>query len=161
MPPHFCIGVFGTRLTCNLSRANPGNPISIRGPCKVCNEMRCSTHCLCGRRGSAHGRAAARPLPSARPRAAPLPAPVSVLQPARPVGRPAAECVAILGTQVWWTQLLRDVGNASEVSVSTLLFDHAELTNVLATKLRRQSGFRVELFVHKESFEAHPPIAFH
>ena len=165
MPPHFCIGVFGTRADCNLSRANPGGKISIRGKCKICGEKRCRTHCRCGRRNTVHGREAGRPPPEARPArhapAPPRPPAASAShapQPVAPVGRPAAVGAVVLSTTNWWTQLLADVGRASEVSLTTLVFDHPELTNVFLHRLRG-GAFELVLVVDKESFETQPPVS--
>ena len=161
MPPHFCEGIYGTHLSCKLSRTNPDGPISIRGKCKNCGEKRCRTHCRCGRHRTVHGREAGRPAPDHRPPpaapAAPA-APAQRPQPVAPVGRPAAVSAVVLSTTRWWTQLLADVGRASEVSLTTLVYDHPELTNVFLDRLRG-GAFELVLVVDRESFEAQPPVS--
>ena len=160
-PPHFCIGVYGSRVPCTLSRRNRGGPISIRGPCEHCHERRCRTHCKCGRRGELTGRSAARPAPSAQRRAAaapPPPAPaLDRAPPPRPVGRPAAASTVVLSGEAWWTQLLLDVRAASEVAVSSLVYDHPGLTAAFLEKLQAQGNFELVIVVFlfvRENFSA-------
>lgn len=52
-----------------------------------------------------------------------------------------------------------DVKSASEVSVSSLVYDHPELTKVFLLKLQNHGNFDLVLVVDKESFEAQPPHA--
>ena len=80
------------------------------------------------------------------------------MTPPAPVGRPAALGCEVLDTATWWTQLLSDVSDASEVSVSTLLYDHQGLTGILLRKLRL-GNFKVEVVVDREACEAQPPVA--
>ena len=43
-----CRGVLHTLAKCKCSRAHPGKPTSIKGPCSKCGERRCRSHCRCG-----------------------------------------------------------------------------------------------------------------
>ena len=65
----------------------------------------------------------------------------------------------MLSCDAWWTQLLVDVRSASEVALSSLVYDHLGLTNVFLHKLQNQGNFELVIVVDKESFEAQPPHA--
>ena len=86
------------------------------------------------------------------------PAP-SAQVPARPIGRPAASSTVVLSCDAWWVQLLSDVRAASQVAVSSLVFDHLGLTNIFLEKLQARGNFELVIVVDKESFEAKPPHA--
>ena len=154
MPAQCCKGDLHTGARCRLSRVRPGEAISIRGPCRKCNERRCKTHCRCGRQGTAVGRSAARPTRVVQRvlRAAPAPRPAHFA--ARPVGAPAALGFQVLSVSLWWSSLLQEVQNAaSEVLVASYVFDHPALTRALVQKLSGRGLFAVSVLVDKEQFD--------
>ena len=160
MPTHACKGVLHSGRQCTLSRAKPGQPICIRGPCDRCRESRCRTHCRCGRNGTAKGRQAGRPTSRASATAASpsavsssaTSAPASGLGLA-PVGRPAALTYTLMTIHAWWEQLIEAVSGATEVYLATLVFDHSAFTAELLRRLKGRAPFAVTLMVDKESFE--------
>ena len=133
MSSHHCIGdIHGSR--CRRSRKHRGARCSIRGPCEFCGELRCRSHCLCGRAGTATGQNAARPGTGAPPQAkakakakarvAPAVALAAPPAPHAPVGRAGALSLEVLDTIEWYGAILQQVEYASEVVLATYMFDH-------------------------------------
>lgn len=114
-----------------MSRVRPGTALQIRGPCHVCGERRCRTHCACGRGGVVSGRRAGRPCRTiVAPRVPPRTSALS------PIGRPSAASVEVLCLEAWFDSLYTDIGSAREVVLASYVFDHSGITRALVHRLR-------------------------
>ena len=158
--PLFCLGPIGCRGGCTLSKH--GKAISLRYVCpkRGCREQRCRTHCRCGRESLVAGRARARPsqspVPAARRRVSLPNAPVPV---PRPIGRPAELGLEVLTKFVWYQRLVSEVRSASEVTIASYHYDHAELQCALLRRLsERGSTFAVEVLVDRDAFLARQAV---
>ena len=147
-----CKGYFTSGRPCKASRSKPGQKVCINGSCSVCKEPRCKSHCLCGRQGTAVGRAAARPGHGVRAvdvvsAAVPTPciptAPVSVLP---------AVSVEVLEGDSWFTRLATDLRQAATVVLGSYTYDEPEIQAILERRLRSRAC-NVEIFVDKEEFD--------
>ena len=160
MPASACVGIFRSDELCTLSRANPGEAISIRGPCGTCGEMRCRTHCRCGRHGEAVGRSAGRPSAKAKAKAKTKARPTSSRTTAmeedttlalNPVGRQPGLGLEVLPVSTWWTHLLEEVQPARSIVLATYMFDHTALHTRLLACLR--GGAVLTVLVDREAFQ--------
>ena len=159
-----CRGIVHTVIPCDLAPRNPGQPVSIRGPCAFCGERRCRTHCRCGRRGTATGQNRARPNPlakavakakaKAKAKAGPVPPPAHV---PGPVGHPPSLAVDVLPPAEWYSQMLTCVMTAYLVVIGSYQYDHGPLTDLLLRRLSRPDAFELVLLVDRECYGQRTP----
>ena len=146
-----CKGHFGSGRPCKASRSKPGQQVCIKGPCSVCNEPRCKSHCRCGRDGTAVGRAAARPGHGAQKFG--VPAVVSRSAPPTASGsRLPSLDVEVLEGDVWFARLAEDIRQAASVVIGSYTYDEPEIQTALERRLRSRAC-DVEVFVDHEEFD--------
>ena len=143
-----CRGVIHTGAACRLSRAHPGQAISIRGTCIRCVERRCRSHCRCGRQGTAVGLQAGRPGAG--------PAPIHVVPPVAvpgPVGAPNNLAVEVLPTLAWFRKMIFEISVADEVLISSLMMDYKPLVDELLRRLGGHAAFEAAIMVDRQAFQ--------
>ena len=145
-----CKGVIHTNQKCRLSRDGSGNPMQVK-KCGVCKEIRCRTHCRCGRNHTAVGRRAPRP------RATPVQAlpQLAVCQSAScaPVGRPATTEVKVLVNQEWMQSALEEIRQASGVDLAMCVFDSQQILQALLSRLKDRTQFSCSIVVDQSSYD--------
>jgi hypothetical protein len=172
--PYYCEGPLaggGCRLGARGGRA------SIKGKCKHdarCAEKRCASHCKCARmgwrKGACSGRprgaallAAANALPKAKAKAkaqakASAALPLAV-PPRPPIERTLKTDVKKLLIVEWYRQMLADSRKASEVLVSSYMYDHPDLQQLLLRRLqgKAQKPFELTVLLDMASYNGQLP----
>ena len=149
--------------TCKLAprREPKGSTCILSKPCPDCAEWRCRAHCLCGRGGKI-GDGSKMPR-SARPTApssdVAVAAPQPVLPIVKPAGRQSLPNPQKLGNKEWWGEVVAAVQDASEVELSSYMYDHPQLHKTLALrmKMKDQSPIRVRMCLDREAFHSGTP----
>ena len=159
MPPAECEGEFPSGRPCTLGK-NGKVQLHGSGKCKKCHEKRCRSHCRCARTGISRGRARRRARANravlARAKVAARPPPLASPPPIAPlavVGRPAALNCEVCDRATWWSRILEEVEQASNVVLASLAFDHTDLHSCLVRRLRGRRPLALTVLVDKESFE--------
>jgi hypothetical protein len=151
-----CLGELPSKARCTLGKG--GNPIFIPGRCKRCTEKRCRTHCKCGRKGTAKGRSAGRPKPTAKAKARagprnPDPPAVARSAPAPSPRPPMMPTVAVYPRNMWQPKALEQVRFAEEVLYATYLYDDPYFHNVFLERLRSRGRFHLHLLVDQQAYQ--------
>ena len=154
-------------ILCSLGKN--GEPSIRSKACDKCGELRCKTHCKCGRQGTATGRNAPRlsalAAPKAIAKAAPAPQPKAKAKAAsapqlkaKAQARPDADAQAQLGEPdihadgEWFDNFLGKLGSTSEVYASAMIIDDPQFCNGLAAELRKTRGFKLTLVVDRQHY---------
>ena len=144
-----CLGPLKGNLKCTRARNGSGNAIFLNKNCLVCGEQRCRFHCKCGRlkeSGESQGRSAPRgraPRPAAKPKPAPVPVQA-------PVGRASAESCKLLTNSDWHQSLRADVASATQVELSSYMYNNLELHKALLKRLKDKTRFSLAVYVDSE-----------
>ena len=158
--PQFCKGFFPSEQPCDESTVAFGERATISGPCAICGERRCRSHCACGRAGTAVGRNAPRggesrralsqtQAPPAVPEEIGLPQAVALL-----VGRPAHLSVEMPDEHSFFQDVMIEVRAGEEVFASTFMYDDPKLHDILLSRLgNSRREFKFELIVDRQATE--------
>ena len=155
---------------CTLHSTQPGMPKTVSVACWYCGEWRCANHCRCARESIPDGRkprrysSAAVAAPKAKAKAAAQ----GVVRPRqqarvgveaevlRAVGRPSLPSCELVDLSQWWSKLVAEVGEASEVELATYMFDDEMLFEVLLQRLNSRR-ISMNLYIDTEMLAGQVP----
>ena len=138
-----------------------GDKCSISKNCKDCKEQRCASHCKCKRDGLRLGRSAPRAKGAIAISKAPVMqvaqshshAWVSRLRSGNLLPLPIQD-PEYFNDGAWVKRLCIDINQAADsVVLAFMCIDNAAVCAALATRLRRNLSFRVEIFVCKSAHD--------
>ena len=152
-----CLGIWRGGGRCRLARDGSG-AAWLNRPCLVCKEQRCKKHCLCGRKKEQRRQASVVSASSSAARRPAL-APVAVVA---PVGRaPAPSCELLEDASELIQKVCSDIEAASEVELSSYMYDNPDLHKVLLERLQGKARrpFSLSMYIDAEQFKGRTPKA--
>jgi len=149
-----CLGVFGSKETCERARDKSGLPVLMNKVCK-CDEWRCKAHCKCDREKKLKGRSKARGVgaKTARSSSVSVSSAAVVAPVLAPVGRAAAAFCECLEVERWYRECCTSIGKSAEVELASYCYDNPLVQKVLLQKLRGDDPFKLNVYVDGSQLE--------